>query len=177
MFRSWFSVKILPTKVVFEIRKQTKTTRPGKRAKRVILQAFTKKNSEMLHRTSYAATRCGSHQYSNLVNSSMWFTSILKLREQLTSTTIARWIKIIIVKSGIISCGAQSTRSRTFSERYHECGWWLNASTFNGFTRKLLYHLMSSLGKQFFKPRIREELHFLLSVLALKSAYLAMNVR
>ena len=36
---------------------------------------------------------------------------------------------------------------------------------------------MSSLGKQFFKPRIREELHFLLSVLALKSLYLAMYVR
>ena len=151
-------LKILPSKAVFMINKLTKTSRPGKPAKRVILPAYSKCKKLCVKST----LQCYIDRTKQLRSSSILFTSIFKPNKQVTSSTIARWIKSVLVKSGISGFGAHSTRSALTSTAL-EAGLsvkdimnvadWSNASA--NFTRRFPYHLMFPLEKQFCNPQIR----------------------
>ena len=145
-------LKILPSKAVFMINKLTKTSRPGKPAKRVILPAYSKCKKLCVKST----LQCYIDRTKQLRSSSILFISIFKPHKQVTSSTIARWLKSVLVKSGISGYGAHSTRSASTSAAL-EAGLsvkdimnvadWSNASTFNKFYKKVPVSSDVSFGK------------------------------
>lgn len=86
----------------------------------------------------------------------MLFISIFKPHKEVTSSTIARWIKSVLIRSGITGYGAHSTRSASTSAAL-EAGLllkdimnvadWSNSSTFNKFYKKVTGSLDVSFGK------------------------------
>lgn len=134
------------------INKLTKTSRPGKPAKHVILPAYSKCKKLCVKST----LQCYIDRTKQLRSSSILFTSIFKPNKQVTSSTIARWIKSVLVKSGISGYGAHSTRSASTSAAL-EAGLsvkdimnvadWSNASTFNKFYKKVPVSSDVSFGK------------------------------
>lgn len=145
-------LKIFPTKAVFVINQLTKTSRPGKPAKRIILPAYTK----CVKLCVKSVLQCYINRTKELRSNSMLFVSIFKPHKQVTSCTIARWIKSVLIRSGITGYGAHSTRSASTSAAL-EAGLsvkdimnvadWSNASTFNKFYKKVTGSSDVSFGK------------------------------
>lgn len=106
-------LSILPKKAIFVIMNQTKTSKPGKPLKKVVLPAFdecsklcVKKALECyIQKTKILRQPCCKRL----------FISYLKPYKRVTSTTIARWIKLFLIKCGITGFGAHSTRSASTS--------------------------------------------------------------
>lgn len=149
-------LKILPSKAVFVINKLTKTSRPGKPAKRVVLPTYTKCKKLCVTST----LQCYIERTKDLRSSSILFISIFKPHKQVTSSTIARWIKSMLIRSGTSGYGAHSTRSASTSAAL-EVGLsvkdiinvadWSNASTFNKFYKKITVSSDVSFGKAILK--------------------------
>lgn len=73
-------LKILPSKAVFVIKKLTKTSRPGKPAKRVVLPTYTKCKKLCVTIT----LQCYIERTKDLRSSSILFISIFKPHKQVT---------------------------------------------------------------------------------------------
>lgn len=147
-------LKIFPTKAIFIINKLTKTSWPDKPAKRIILPSYTKcaklcEKSVLqcyINRTKELRSTCNS----------MLFISIFKLYKPVTSCTIAKWIKSVLIRSEITGYGAHSTGSASTLAAL-EVGIslkdiinvpeWSNASTIYKFYKKVTGSSDVSFGK------------------------------
>ena len=99
------------SKVTFYITELTKTSAPTKGCKEIVLPAFSDKRicvkfilKNYLKRTKDIRGSC-----------SRLFVSYKKPHKAVTSSTLARWIKIVLCRSGITGYGAHSTRGAASS--------------------------------------------------------------
>lgn len=134
-------MSVLPSKVVFVIDKLTKTSKPDKPVKKLILPSYPK--CEKLCVTS--TLQAYIEKTKDLRNSSTLFISLHKPHRSVTSCTIARWIKHVLTTAGVHGFGAHSTRSASTSAAL-EAGLsvkdimsvadWSHSSTFNKFYKR-----------------------------------------
>ena len=101
-------------KVTFFIMNHTKTSRPGKPHKKIILPAFPqdRKLCVKLTLTEYLSR---TRPLRILGNRHTLFISYTRPYKPVKSATIARWIKTVLIRAGITGYGAHSTRGAATS--------------------------------------------------------------
>lgn len=141
-------------KATFFITDRTKTSKPGKPVKRIVLTAFPQDPSlcvkslcqYYLKRTaalrSLPSTNTSGGSSTRGDPRTRLFISYRKPHRPVTSTTIARWLKVTLAKVGIKGYGAHSTRSASTSAAVHsglgtqdilKAADWSRETTFNKF--------------------------------------------
>ena len=141
------------SQVTFVITDPTKTSRPGRNIKKITLPAFPQ-NKALCTKLVLRQYLKRTKPLRSLGNRDRLFLSYRRPYKPILSCTIARWIRTVLARAGILGYGAHSTRSASTSaaaaaglstQAIMRTADWSKESTFTKFYKR--HSDTSSLGK------------------------------